>query len=304
MSQKLHGRPRKLVAGVILVGVFCAAGAVVASALLRSGGDTDPSRDTSLAYELPPVNGEFDYQLGGAYDVLQTGNAPQVVARDATAAPLPGAYNICYINGFQTQPGEGEQWLANEAALLRDDAGELVVDPDWPDEYVLDPTSQANRKRILDFIAPIILGCAEAGFDAVEIDNLDSFTRFEQIERQGALALAQQYVELAHGAGLAIGQKNSAEITGIAHDELGFDFVVTESCAAWNECASYADVYGAQVLQIEYPEALGAADLSFAEVCAREDRAPLTILRDRNLAPFGTDGYRYEQCAVTGRNAG
>ena len=28
-----------------------------------------------------------------------------VVVRDSTDMPEPGLYSICYVNGFQTQPG-------------------------------------------------------------------------------------------------------------------------------------------------------------------------------------------------------
>ncbi|MFV0285520.1 MAG: endo alpha-1,4 polygalactosaminidase, partial [Demequina sp.] len=173
------------------------------------------------AVTLPPTTGTFDYQLGGTYDRLPSGATPAVVVRDATAAVLPGAYNVCYVNGFQTQPGEANIWKASPGLLLRDASGALVVDPDWPDEYILDPSTARQRERILAFMAPVIEGCADAGFDAVEIDNLDTWTRFDAIDADGAAALARAYVETAHAAGLAIAQKNAAEITRTAHEEWG-----------------------------------------------------------------------------------
>jgi hypothetical protein len=151
---------------------------------------------------LPPVSGQFDYQLGAAYE-LEGGL--DVVVRDATAEPAAGSYNICYVNGFQTQPGDAGFWLdGNEDLLLHDAAGNLVVDPDWPDEYVLDPSTQAKRDRILDVLGPVVTGCADAGFDAVEIDNLDTWTRFTDpktglIEQEDALALAGSYIESLEG---------------------------------------------------------------------------------------------------------
>jgi hypothetical protein len=220
------------------------------------------------------------------------------VVRDATAEPATGAYNVCYVNGFQTQPGEADRWLdGNEDLLLHDAAGELVVDPDWPDEYVLDPSTEEQRDRILGLVGPVIRGCADAGFDAVEIDNLDTWTRFTEpstglIEQDAALALAGSYIGLAHESGLAIGQKNAAEATTAAR-ELGFDFAVTEECAAYRECGSYTGVYGEQVLQIEYTDNLPEG---FDAVCADPDRAPLTILRDRDLVGHDDAAYAYEQC--------
>ncbi|MDG4666179.1 endo alpha-1,4 polygalactosaminidase [Mycobacterium sp. 236(2023)] len=244
---------------------------------------------TAAPVALPPTTGGFDYQLGGAADT--PGLA--VVARDSTAAPMPGAYNVCYVNGYQTQPGSGQEWLARHPdAVLRGDSGEPLVDPDWPDEYLLDPSTPEQRTAILQMLGPSINLCASSGFDAVEIDNLDTFTRTPAIDRAGALELARAFVELAHGNGLAIGQKNAAEITDIGRGDIGFDFAVAEECAAYDECDAYTRAYGSHVLQIEYADNLPRP---FASVCASE-RAPLTILRDRGLTAPGTPGHVYEQC--------
>ncbi|WGW12773.1 endo alpha-1,4 polygalactosaminidase [Saxibacter everestensis] len=249
---------------------------------------------------LPPVSGVFDYQLGGAYDLSP---GVDVVVRDASDAPARGAYNICYVNGFQTQPGEKDAWAGDREDLLLHDAdGELVLDPDWPDEYILDPSSASQRDGILKVIGPVITGCADDGYDAVEIDNLDTWIRFTDpadgvISESGAMALARAYVALAHQHGLAIGQKNAAEIAETGHADIGFDFAVTEECAAYDECSAYTSVYGKQVLQIEYTDNLPAP---FTAVCERGDRAPLTILRDRDLATADNSDYAYEQCPADG----
>ncbi|NLF05882.1 MAG: endo alpha-1,4 polygalactosaminidase, partial [Actinomycetales bacterium] len=205
----------------------------------------EPSPTTSSesgTVRLPPSEGVFDYQLGGEYDAVPTGQGertPDVVVRDATAPAPHDGYGICYVNGFQTQPGESEEWAVSRNDLLLHDAeGTLVTDPSWPDEYVLDPSTAEQRAGILAAITPIIDGCARAGFAAVEIDNLDTWTRFDRISRKGALALARAYVDHAHAAGLAIAQKNAAEIATVAHDDLGFDFAIAEECAVWDECGA------------------------------------------------------------------
>ena len=259
-------------------------------ALVACGSAASPDVDGGRA--LPPIEGVFDYQLGGTADELSDGTPIDVVARDATADPLEGAYNICYVNGFQTQPGA--DWSEHPSAILRDDSGDPVRDPDWPDELVLDPSTASARAAILEVVGPVIEGCAEAGFDAVEIDNLDTWTRFD-ISRDGAFALAESYASAAHDLGLAIAQKNAAEASRPAHDDLGFDFAVVEECGAYSECAAYTDVYGPHVLQIEYPDSLAEA-LSFADVCADPHRAPLTILRDRDLVGQDDAAYVYEAC--------
>jgi hypothetical protein len=256
----------------------------------QRGADAPPSE----ARELPPATGSFDYQLGSAYDVAGLA----VVVRDETAQPLAGAYNICYVNGFQTQPGD-DAWLEHRGtAVLRDADGSPVVDPDWPDEFVLDPSTPAQRDVILGAVGPLIASCAAKGFDAVELDNFDTLTRFQEratgrIDERGAFELAQSYVSLAHAENLAIGQKNAAEWTERGRREIGFDFAVAEECATYGECARYTRVYGAHVLQVEYTDNLPEP---FAAVCASPDRAPQTILRDRELVARGTDGYAYDQC--------
>lgn len=247
---------------------------------------------------LPPTTGVFDYQLGEAYDRLPDGRAITVVVRDVSQAPLAGAYNICYLNGFQTQPGTLSVWEALPVdVLLRDTTGYPIVDPAWPDEVILDPSTPAQRGAILRVIAPQIRDCAAQGFDAIEFDNLDTWLRFPQIDADGTLALAQAYIALTHEQGLAVAQKNTAELAN--PDAPLFDFAIVEECAVFDECQDFAAAYGDHVLQVEYPDALDEAGISFAEVCAAPDLAPLTILRDRDLTAPRNPAWVYESCADT-----
>lgn len=268
--------------------------AVLCALALTGCGST--THGATATVRLPPTSGGFDYQLGGAYAPTEP---VAVVVRDVTAEPLPGAYNVCYVNGFQTQPGDAGLWREERGELLlRDGDGAVVIDPNWPDEYILDPSSESSRGAIFGFIAPLISECAEKGFDAVDLDNLDIASRFTdaahgRIDPAGVTALAGMYVQRAHDEGLAIGQKNAAEMADAGRRQIGFDFAVAEGCAAYGECAAYAEVYGEHVLQIEYTDNLPTG---FEAVCASADRAPLTILRDRPLStPDGVD-YAYEQC--------
>lgn len=245
-----------------------------------------------------PTTGGFDYQLGGAYEPLV---GIEIIARDATEPSDPRRYSICYVNGFQTQPGEGTDWLKDHPdAVLMDGDGNPVTDPNWPDEYVLDPGTPAQRAEILTVIGPVIDGCAVDGFEAVEIDNLDTWTRFDQIAEADALALATMYIERAHTAGLAIGQKNAAEIAGRGAQELGFDFAVAESCFVWNECELYTDAYGDRVLAIEYIDEI---DGSVDDLCASAERAPRTIIRDHNLTTPDNPDYYFASCPNPGERS-
>jgi hypothetical protein len=71
---------------------------------------------------LPPVGGALDYQLGAAYPPAAQ---VSIVARDSTAAPPVNGYAICYVNAFQTQPGELGAWP--DEVLLRSTDGSPVA---------------------------------------------------------------------------------------------------------------------------------------------------------------------------------
>lgn len=237
---------------------------------------------------LPPSGATPDYQLGGAYEPA-TGVG--IVGRDRADAPADGAYSICYVNGFQTQPGELEDW---DADLLLQSDGEPVFDPDWPDEALLDTSTAEKRERIAAEVGPWIEGCADTGFDAVEFDNLDSYTRSDDaLALADNLALAQLLVDIAHRSGLAAGQKNAAEDASELRDHAGFDFAVVEECAAYEECGSFTEVYGEHVVDIEYTDQLPRP---FAEMCADGKSPASMVLRDRDLLTPDAEGHVFETC--------
>ncbi|MDT0329904.1 endo alpha-1,4 polygalactosaminidase [Nocardiopsis lambiniae] len=238
-------------------------------------------------------NGWFDYQLGGGYPPPEDVG---IVVRDSTDEPEPGMYSICYVNGFQTQPGEERKWL-DEGLVLLDEAGEPVIDPGWPDERLLDTSTDEKRGRIAALLGATIEGCADDGFAAVEFDNLDSYLRSQGwLTVEDNFALAEELVAIVHDHGLLAAQKNAAEETERGR-EAGFDFAITESCAAWFECDAYTSVYGDEgVLDIEYPDTLENAGLTFEDVCADPESPSRTILRDLDLVPEGAEGYLYERC--------
>ncbi|MEV7692809.1 endo alpha-1,4 polygalactosaminidase [Microbacterium sp. NPDC089189] len=264
-----------------------AAAMLVAAAILLTGCSA-PGDQATASISLPPAGAAPDYQLGGAYDP-----DPRVgiVARDRTAEPAPDVYSICYLNGFQTQPGERGDWP--DDLVLRVD-GEDVIDPDWPDEALLDTRGAQNRAAIAERITGFIEDCAAAGFDAVEFDNLDTDTRSSgMLDADDNLALAATLVDAAHAVGLAAAQKNAAEDAARLRAEAGFDFAVVEECAVFDECGAYADVYGKNVISIEYTDALPRP---FADLCADEASPASLVLRDRDLTTPGDPAYAFELC--------
>ena len=282
---------------MLIVGAVFAAGCVVGSdggvgdegdgADSGSGGTgTDPGKGDSAAMQLPPPNARFDYQLGGAYPPV---GGVQIVSRDRHATPAAGAYNICYVNGFQIQPDEEATWLADHPDLiLRDGNGNPVIDADW-DEMLIDISSAAKRTAVAAIVGDWIEGCATAGFDAIEIDNLDTFSRSGgRLTKANAIEMMRMFADTAHAHGLAAAQKNSAELVG-SKAEMATDFVVAEECNLYSECGDYTAAYGGHVIVIEYRQA------DFDRGCS--DFPELSIvLRDRNLVMPSQSGYLFADC--------
>jgi hypothetical protein len=204
-------------------------------------------------------------------------------------------YSVCYINGFQSQPQDADAWLTDHAdLLLRGVDGEPVIDPGWPDEMILDTSTSDTRAGIAAVMNNTIATCAASGFDAVEFDNLDSYSRSDgALTQDNNVDLATTLVAAVHAAGMAAGQKNSAELGARGHDEAGFDFAVTEQCARYDECSVYSDVYGDSIIDIEYAD---DTTRPFAEVCADPATPRFTILRDLPLGTPTDPGYVYEAC--------
>lgn len=233
-----------------------------------------------------PMNAPADYQLGGAYDP-----APDVavVARDR-ADPPGGTYPICYVNAFQTQPGALRWWRRAHPDLLLRVRGREVADRGWPDERLLDISTERKRVAVTRVVTRWIHGCARDGFAAVEFDNLDSFTRSRgALNRSDAAAYASRLVARAHAAGLAAAQKNTAELLA-ASRRIGWDFAVVEECQIYRECGAFTRGYGDAVIEIEYRRS------AFGAACrARGDRIAV-LWRDRPLRRPGQSGYRYASC--------
>jgi len=239
--------------------------------------------------ERPPAGAGFDYQLGGDAP-LPDGVA--VVVRDWFAgSAVPGVYSICYVNAFQTQPpddadrpDEREGWPAEVVSDAEDAA--------WPGEFAIDLSSAERRAAAAAHVVTMIDECAAKGFQAVEFDNLDSYTRFPELgfDVPEAIEYAAALVAHAHSRGLAAGQKNAVEIAAQARSSAGFDFVVAEECGAYDECDGYVAVYGDAVLAIEYTEE------GFAAACATLHPRSSVIFRDVNLVLPDDPAYRRRVC--------
>ncbi|KAF6741317.1 glycoside hydrolase family 114 protein [Ephemerocybe angulata] len=243
------------------------------------------------AVTLFTPNGKFDYQLGGAYTPP---SGTVTVVRDRTASVAPNLYNICYINAFQTQPNENDFWKTNhDEVLLRNSTGQYFIDPGWPDEIQFNTTTAQNRNTIAGVLNGWIDDCATKGFKGIEPDNLDTFTRSDNLlTRENNFALAALIATHAHNANLAIAQKNLADEAKAA---AGFDFAIAEECQAETECEEYTAVYGDFVLEIEYTDRDDPEQI-FQDVCDARGTEYSIILRDRFLVTPSEPDYHYEEC--------
>ncbi len=270
---------------------------MMALALLLGSVGTTVAAD----WVLPTANVRFDYQIGGDYP-LPAGVG--VVSRDWFSGEAPtSAYGICYVNAYQTQadepgvdrPDEKSNWPPNLVLTALGD------DPNWGGEYLIDISTPEKRTAAANWVRPMLETCAEKGFEGVEFDNLDSWTRFQgtpvagqvPFGRAEAVAYAALLVADAHALGMAAAQKNTVELsTTEARTQAGFDFAIAEECGRYKECGRYRALYGNLVFVIEYRKK------DFKKDCDNKKlRRKLSItLRDRNVTTPGSGSYVYRSC--------
>jgi len=236
---------------------------------------------TRTAASRFPSNGTFDYQIGGPYT---PSSSVTILDRDHTATPVAGKYNVCYVNAFQSQPGESGSW---GPLLLRTPSGGLVQDPNWPGEYVVDTRQSA---AVAAFVGPWVKECAAKGFQAVELDNLDSDTRSGGLlTSANNLDVFRRLAKIGHAAGVLVGQKNTVELSAQAK-AAGADFAIAEECQVYSECSGYSAVYGTAWVEIEYQSS------AFTTACSARGGTTSVILRDVDVVPAGDSGYVYRSC--------
>ncbi len=278
------------VAGVVAARLFAVTeGAVVSDQAVRVVDD-----DSASGTIRPlPGNAPFDYQIGSDYSPPA---GTQVVARDwSIGFPLPGGYSICYVNAFQTQeddpdvdrPDERSNWPADLVLTGFED------DPNWAGEYLIDLSTAAKRTAAADHLDQMIEVCAAKAFDAVEYDNLDSWTRLTGLPfgREESIAFAEIITDRAHALDMAVAQKNTSGLgAAVSLDVIGFDFAVVEECGAFDECDDVAAVFGDAIVVIEY------SDQGFATACTTVGASVSVVRRDLFVTTPKSNTYVYDEC--------
>ncbi|MFD0639352.1 endo alpha-1,4 polygalactosaminidase [Catenulispora yoronensis] len=266
-----------------------ASASATASASASATASAHPSTPSAVHGKVQPLpaGAKWDYQIGGAYPPPA---GVRVVSRDRSAAPAPGLYNICYLNAFQAQPDATGWWRANHPdLLLKTASGAPVIDQNW-NEQLLDVSTDAKRAALAAIIGGWMDGCAAKGFQAIEPDNLDSYSRSQGLlTADQDAALATELARLAHAKGLAIAQKNTTEFLPRAH-QIGFDFAVAEQCGDYDECGDYADTFGGRVVDVEYD------DKGFTAACHAYANRIAIVRRDVDVSAAGGSSYVYKTC--------
>lgn len=274
--------------GLALVIALTCAGCGAASD--TAGRATDPRSPNPVYarnFKAFPAGATVDYQIGGAY---QPAAGVGIVDRDRSQKGVPGRFNICYVNAYQAQPGELDWWKKNHPALLlRDKHGARVIDAEW-NEVLLDISTPAKRTQLASIVDNWFAGCARFGHDAVEPDNLDSYTRSNGLLTQAdAVDFAARLARQAHTYKRLIGQKNASELAPQL-SKAGYDFAIAEECQQDDECDAYTGAYGKKVVEIEYDAA------QFAAACKVRGGTVSLLLRDRDVAPQDQPGYVNTTC--------
>ncbi len=128
-------------------------------------------------------------------------------------------------------------------------------------------------------------GCAKKGFDAVEPDNYDSYTRSRRLlTAADAIAFMRLLSRHAHARHLAVGQKNTAELAG-QRKAAGLDFAVAEECGQYDECEVYAKAFADRVVDIEY------TDSGLRKALGRWGARLSIVRRDVNVSTPGSAHY-------------
>jgi hypothetical protein len=153
-------------------------------------------------------------------------------------------------------------------------------------------STDAKRAALLQVEAAWIDSCAHKGFQAVEPDNYESYSR------SGGLLTSSQDVEFAkliahraHADGVAIAQKNGTELLA-QRQQVGFDFAVAEQCGTHDECGQYASAYGDHVVDVEY-DANG-----FAKACTGFGKRLSIVRRDLDVSPPGGSNYVFKDLLI------
>jgi hypothetical protein len=191
----------------------------------------------------------WQYQLEDPVDTTVDADVFDVDVFDVDASVVRALHQdgkrvICYVN-----VGAVENWRPDVEQFPPEVVGEAL--DGWPGESWLD----VRRHEVLEPIMAARLDmCRDAGFDAVEPDNVDGYSHDTgfAITAEDQLRYNRLIARLAHERSLSVGLKNDVGQVGELVGD--FDFAVNESCVEEQECDLLRPFIaaGKAVLHVEY----------------------------------------------------
>jgi hypothetical protein len=164
---------------------------------------------------------------------------PNTAAVDAIHAR--GRHAICYLSAgtIESFRPDYQQFVDFDAAC----GGCLIGNPfstRFPDEFWANLNDdQGQRDFMLQKIEARVLACKAAGFDGVELDNVETYGEGAavtgwSIDAATQLAYDQALANMVHGHGLTVALKN--DIGQRTELMPYFDYAINEQCFEFDEC--------------------------------------------------------------------
>lgn len=195
----------------------------------------------------PAVVTSWYWQLSGTVGATHPESVFDIDGFDTTAAFVTSLHSadkkaICYISA-----GTYENWRPDASQFP---AAALGNNNGWPGEKWLDIRATA----IQPIMAARMDMCVSKGFDGLEPDNVDGYANRSGFPLKAADQITYNtwLANTAHAKGLAVFLKNDTD--QVAQLQPSFDGAISEQCAQYSECASYAPFVtaGKPVLAAEY----------------------------------------------------
>jgi hypothetical protein len=252
----------------------------------------------------PPASGGacvrpqvFDIDL--YQDGQVSGNDHTVDTAAVNAIHRRGGHAICYVSA-----GTAENFRPDYDKYVQFDRTHdhsLIGKPfsgRFPNEYWLNINNgRGQRDFILRQLAARTRKCANAGFDAVEYDNVETYaqpTRVTgwKVSAHTQLIFNKALAKIAHDNGLSVGLKN--DLGQVPKLEPRFDFAINEQCFQYHECTNNPSPGykaflrdGKPVFQVEYRTAP-------KQFCADANRLGISSIK--KARDFSLDAMPWTPC--------
>jgi hypothetical protein len=245
--------------------------------------------------EAPAAGGDcvtpevFDIDL--YVDTKVSGEANFVVnAAAVDAIHAAGGHAICYLDA-----GDAETYRPDYERFVdfdEDCGGCLIGNPFsqvFPDEFFLNINNdQGQRAFILQVNRDRVRKCAEAGFDGVEWDIIDTYEDPHsgfRISYRSQLMFNTRLANMAHRHGMSVAMKNDpAQVKDLLPY---FDYAIVEECFQYHFCSG--DPSPGEVAFVEAGKAVFEVEyrLTRDEFCADADTLGFNaIKKSRNYSLF------------------